>query len=256
MTSDTNATQASRTPAAPALLYEGKAKQLFATEDPDVLRIHYKDDATAFDGQKKAVIAGKGELNQAITDIFFRLLEEQGIPTHHIRRIGPRDSLVKRVAIVPLEVIVRNRVAGSMAKRYGLEEGRALPHPTVEFCLKSDRLSDPLIPEEQIVALGIATEADVAEFRRLALAVDRVLTDHLAARNVLLIDFKLEFGRCDDGSILLADEISPDTCRFWDASTLDKLDKDRFRRDLGGLTDAYTDMLHRLGGGDAAEVRS
>lgn len=256
MTTDAKTSSPSQNEVPGSLLYEGKAKELFATEDPDVLRVHYKDDATAFNGQKKAVIAGKGELNQAMTDIFFRLLEEHGIRTHHVRRIGPRDSLVRRVAIVPLEVIVRNRVAGSMATRYGLEEGRTLPHPTVEYCLKSDRLNDPLMPEAHVVALGLATEAELAEFRRLALEVDRVLTDHLAARNVLLIDFKLEFGRLPDGTILLADEISPDTCRFWDASTLDKLDKDRFRRDLGGLEDAYADMLGRLAGSGSTETRA
>lgn len=238
------------------LLYEGKAKQLFATEDPEVFRMHYKDDATAFDGQKKASISGKGQLNQAISDVFFQILESHSIQTHHMRRISDTDSLVRRVRLLPLEVIVRNRAAGSMAKRYGLEEGLALSHPTVEFCLKSDALSDPLMTEEQIVVLGLATEPQLQALRRIALAVNRVLSEHLAARDVLLIDFKLEFGHLADGTLVVADEISPDTCRFWDAKTLEKMDKDRFRRDLGGLEEAYTEMLRRLGGQLDAQVPS
>ncbi len=238
------------------LLYEGKAKQLYATEDPELLLMHYKDDATAFDGQKKATISGKGQLNQAISDVFFRLLEERRIPTHHVRRLNGTDSLVRRVTLFPLEVIVRNRVAGSMAKRYGLEEGLVLAHPTVEFDLKSDLLGDPLMTEEQIAVLGLATEAELQELRRIALEVNHVLSEHLAARDVLLVDFKLEFGRLADGTLVVADEISPDTCRFWDAKTLEKLDKDRFRRDLGGLEEAYTEMLRRLGGQLDTKARS
>ncbi len=230
------------------LLYEGKAKQLFATEDASVLRMRYKDDATAFDGTKHAVIAGKGALNNAISAIFFARLADAGVPTHYVRKVSTLECLVRRVRLFPLEVIVRNRVAGSMAKRYGLEEGIVLPRPTVEFDLKSDALHDPIVPEEQIVALGWATAEELAEIRRLALRVNDVLGQDLLGRGVILVDFKLEFGRDPDERIVVADEVSPDTCRFWDARTLEKLDKDRFRRDLGGLEEAYTEMLRRLGG--------
>jgi phosphoribosylaminoimidazole-succinocarboxamide synthase len=230
------------------LLYEGKAKQLFATEDPTLLRMRYKDDATAFDGKKHAVIAGKGQLNNAISAIFFARLEEAGVPTHFVRRLSDLECLVRRVRLFPLEVIVRNIVAGSMARRYGLEEGIVLAHPTVEFDLKNDALGDPLVTEEQIAVLGWATEEEVAEIRRLALRVNEVLSADLSGRGVVLVDFKLEFGRDPEGRIVVADEISPDTCRFWDAKTREKLDKDRFRRDLGGLEEAYAEMLRRLGG--------
>jgi len=233
------------------LLYEGKAKRMYATADPDELLMRYKDDATAFDGKKHAVIAGKGALNNAISAIFFGALDAAGVPTHYVRKLGPVECLVRRVRLFPLEVIVRNLVAGSMARRYGLEEGTPMRRPTVEFDLKSDALSDPLVTEEQIIVLGWATEDEVAEIRRLALSVNEVLSHHLSARGVILVDFKLEFGRDPDGRIVVADEISPDTCRFWDAQTRDKLDKDRFRRDLGGLEEAYTEMLRRLGGGAA-----
>lgn len=229
-------------------LYEGKAKKLFATDDPSTLLMLYKDDATAFDGKKHAVIAGKGALNNAISAIFFARLEAAGIPTHYVRKVSELECLVRRVRLFPLEVIVRNRVAGSMARRYGLEEGIVMAHPTVEFDLKSDPLGDPLVTEEQIVVLGWATADEVAEIRRLALEVNEVLSADLIARKVILVDFKLEFGRDADGRIVVADEVSPDTCRFWDAETLEKLDKDRFRRDLGGLEAAYTEMLRRLGG--------
>lgn len=230
------------------LLYEGKAKQLYATEDPGILLMRYKDDATAYDGKKHAVIAGKGALNNAISAIFFARLEAAGVPTHYVRKVSELECLVRRVRLLPLEVIVRNRVAGSMARRYGLEEGIVMAHPTVEFDLKSDSLGDPLVTEEQIVVLGWATADEVAEIRRLALGVNEVLGADLIARKVILADFKLEFGRDTDGRLVVADEVSPDTCRFWDADTLEKLDKDRFRRDLGGLEEAYAEMLRRLGG--------
>jgi phosphoribosylaminoimidazole-succinocarboxamide synthase len=230
------------------LLYEGKAKKLFATDDPNLLVMRYKDDATAFDGTKHAVIAGKGALNNAISAIFFARLEAAGVPTHYVEKRSELECLVRRVSLFPLEVIVRNRVAGSMARRYGLEEGIVLAHPTVEFDLKSDPLHDPLVTEEQIVVLGWATADEVAEIRRLALKVNAVLSADLLARKVILVDFKLEFGRDPGGRIVVADEVSPDTCRFWDADSLEKLDKDRFRRDLGGLEAAYTEMLRRLGG--------
>jgi phosphoribosylaminoimidazole-succinocarboxamide synthase len=236
------------TAASGELLYEGKAKQLFATENPTILRMRYKDDATAFDGKKHAVIAGKGALNNAISAIFFARLEAAGVPTHFVAKTGELECLVKRVRLFPLEVIVRNRVAGSMARRYGLEEGIVLAHPSVEFDLKSDPLGDPLVTEEQIALLGWATEEEIAEIRRLALRVNEVLSADLAGRGVVLVDFKLEFGRDADGRIVVADEVSPDTCRFWDSATGEKLDKDRFRRDLGGLEEAYTEMLRRLGG--------
>ena len=230
------------------LLYEGKAKRLYATAEPDELLMRYKDDATAFDGTKHAVIAGKGALNNAISAIFFARLEAAGVPTHYVRKTGPVECVVRRVRLFPLEVIVRNLVAGSMARRYGIEEGTPMAHPTVEFDLKSDALHDPLVTEEQIAVLGWASEAEVAEIRRLALRVNEVLSEDLAGRGVILVDFKLEFGRDPSGRIVIADEISPDTCRFWDATTREKLDKDRFRRDLGGLEEAYVEMLRRLGG--------
>jgi len=233
------------------LLYEGKAKMLFATETPHLLRMRYKDDATAFDGTKHATIAGKGALNNAISAIFFARLEAAGIPTHYVRKLNDLECLVREVRLFPLEVIVRNRVAGSMARRYGLEEGRILAHPSVEFDLKSDALHDPLVTEEQTVLLGWASQEELDAIRALALRVNEVLADDLRGRGVILVDFKLEFGRDEAGTIVVADEVSPDTCRFWDASTLDKLDKDRFRRDLGGLEEAYREMLRRLGGGRA-----
>ena len=233
------------------LLYEGKAKQLYATDRPGILRMRYKDDATAFNGVKHALIDGKGALNNAISAIFFARLAAAGIPTHYVEKTGPIECLVRKVRLFPLEVIVRNLVAGSMAKRYGIEEGTPLARPTVEFDLKNDALGDPLVTEEQVELLGWATAEEVAEIRRLALEVNRVLGEDLRARGVILVDFKLEFGRDEAGRIVVADEVSPDTCRFWDAKTRERLDKDRFRRDLGGLEEAYTEMLRRLGGGAA-----
>ncbi len=232
------------------LLYEGKAKQIFATSDPKLYWVRYKDDATAFDGKKRATIAGKGELNNRISAIFFDRLGQAGIPHHFVRRLSPTEQLVRKVTIVPLEVVVRNRAAGSMARRLGLEEGMVLTRPIVELYYKDDALGDPLVNDDHALVLGWVTEAELAEMKRLALAVNDVLQAVLIERDVLLVDFKLEFGRTDSGQLLLADEISPDTCRFWDRNTLEKLDKDRFRRDLGGVTEAYQEMLRRLGGTD------
>lgn len=230
------------------MMYEGKAKQIFATDDAAQVVVRYKDDATAFNGAKKGTIADKGVLNNKITTFFFEMLEQNGVPTHFVQRLDDREQLVKKLQIIPLEVIVRNRCAGSMAKRYGREEGEVLAMPTLEFCLKDDALDDPLINEYHILALGIADREELDEIARLAFEVNRVLSEFLATKNVILVDFKLEFGKDVDGKILLGDEISPDTCRFWDADTLEKLDKDRFRRDLGNVEEAYHEMLRRLTG--------
>jgi phosphoribosylaminoimidazole-succinocarboxamide synthase len=230
------------------MLYEGKAKQIFATDDPTLVVVHYKDDATAFDGKKRGTIVGKGEMNNRITAIFFAMLGEQGVDTHFVERLSERDQLVKKVSIVPIEVVVRNIAAGSLSKRLGLPEGQDLPHPIVELYYKSDELGDPLINDDHIAILKLATPEQVAQIRRTALAINDILRAYLAERRVLLVDFKLEFGTEAAGTLLLADEISPDTCRFWDADTREKLDKDRFRRDLGGVEAAYQDMLRRLGG--------
>jgi len=229
-------------------LYEGKAKKIFRTSDPQVYWVEYKDDATAFNGEKKGTIIGKGEMNNRITAIFFDLLKQYGIDNHFIRILSDREQLVRKVTIIPLEVVVRNVAAGSLAKRLGMEEGTALPQPVIEFYYKRDDLGDPLVNPSHIDVLGIATASDRQKLEELALAVNRVLQGYLAERNVRLIDFKLEFGRTDDGEILLADEISPDTCRFWDSVTGEKMDKDRFRRDLGHVEEAYQEMLRRLGG--------
>lgn len=229
-------------------LYEGKAKRIFRTSDPDVYWVEYKDDATAFNGEKKGTIVGKGELNNRITAIFFDMLRENGIDNHFVELLSPREQLVRRVEIIPLEVVVRNVAAGSLAKRLGMPEGTALPQPVVEFYYKDDALGDPLVNTSHIKVLGIASDADLAKLEELGIKVNEILRSYLAARNVNLIDFKLEFGRRPDGTILLADEISPDTCRFWDAETGEKMDKDRFRRDLGNVEEAYREMLRRLGG--------
>lgn len=229
-------------------LYEGKAKRIFRTSDPDLYLVEYKDDATAFNGEKKGTIVGKGEMNNRITTIFFELLREQGIDNHFVELLSPREQLVRRVEIIPLEVVVRNVAAGSLAKRLGMTEGTALPQPVVEFYYKNDALGDPLVNTSHIKVLGIATEADLAELEEFGIRINEILRSYLATREVMLIDFKLEFGRRPDGTILLADEISPDTCRFWDAKTGEKLDKDRFRRDLGNVEEAYQEMLRRLGG--------
>ena len=229
------------------MLYEGKAKQVFKMENPDLYRIHYKDDATAFNGEKKGTIHEKGVLNNKITSFFFTMLNEAGIPTHFVERIDDRDQIVKALDIVPLEVIVRNIAAGSMAKRFGLEEGTPLQHPILEFCYKNDDLGDPFANESQITALGWATQDQLTAIKDITMKVNDILKDFLATKKVKLVDFKLEFGS-HKGQILLGDEISPDTCRFWDADTNEKLDKDRFRRDLGNVEEAYHEMLFRLTG--------
>jgi phosphoribosylaminoimidazole-succinocarboxamide synthase len=229
-------------------LYEGKAKRIYRTSLADQYWVEYKDDATAFNGEKKGTITGKGELNNRITAIFFTLLKERGIDNHFIRLLSPTEQLVRKVEIIPLEVVVRNIAAGSLAKRLGMAEGTALPHPVVEFYYKDDALGDPLVNHSHIKVLGVASEDDLAVLERIGLQVNEVLQEYLRERGVILVDFKLEFGRTPEGEILLADEISPDTCRFWDAETMEKLDKDRFRRDLGNVEEAYREMLKRLGG--------
>jgi len=230
------------------LLYEGKAKKIYRTSIQDQYWVEYKDDATAFNGEKKGQIAGKGELNNRITSIFFTLLKEKGVDNHFVKMISAREQIVRKVEIIPLEVVIRNLAAGSLAKRLGMEEGTPLPHPVVEFYYKNDALGDPLVNPSHIKVLGAASEADLAELERIGLLVNGILRAYLRERGVILVDFKLEFGRTPEGTILLADEISPDTCRFWDAETGEKLDKDRFRRDLGNVEGAYQEMLKRLGG--------
>ena len=228
------------------LLYEGKAKKVYATNDPDACIVSYKDDATAFNGQKKGTIVGKGVVNNRMSNYLFRLLEKEGVPTHFVEELDERDTLVKKVEIVPLEVIVRNKAAGSLAKRLGLEEGTPMRVPVLEFCYKNDALGDPMVNETHILAAGFATKEEIDEISRMALKVNEVLCKFFLHVNVELIDFTLEFGRFH-GKILLADEISPDTCRFWDVNTHEKLDKDRFRRDLGGVEEAYAEMMKRIG---------
>jgi phosphoribosylaminoimidazole-succinocarboxamide synthase len=230
------------------LLYEGKAKKVYMTDDANVLWIEYKDSATAFNGEKKATIAGKGRLNNEITSLLFSKLCEAGIPNHFIQKLSATEQLVKKVTIIPLEVVVRNVVAGSLTKRLGIPEGTYLEKPLIEFYYKNDGLGDPLLLEDHIAILKLATSEQIAVLKELALKVNDVLTKHFAERCVRLIDFKLEFGVDSEGAILLADEISPDTCRLWDMETNEKLDKDVFRRDLGNLTDAYETILQRLGG--------
>ena len=227
-------------------LYEGKAKKVFATEDPDVVIVDYKDDATAFNGEKKDQILGKGKINNQISGMIFDLLADAGIPSHYLGQLSETEQLVQAVEIVPLEVVVRNVAAGSISKRLGIEEGTPLAFPIVEFFYKDDNLGDPLITDEHIRILDLATEAEVAEIKDKALAVNAALTDLFAKCGIRLIDFKLEFGRDSDGNILLADEVSPDTCRLWDEVTHEKLDKDRFRRDLGNVEGAYQEILRRM----------
>ena len=230
------------------LLYEGKAKKVYGTENPDLCIVSYKDDATAFNGQKKGQIAGKGVVNNKTTNHLMQMLEEKGIPTHYVQELSERDTLVKRVIIVPLEVIVRNRAAGSLSKRLGLPEGTPLQQTVLEFCYKNDELGDPMVNDYHILALGLATKEEIEQISRLALAVNTHLSEYLLPLGIELIDFKLEFGKTAEGEIVLADEISPDTCRFWDAKTGEKLDKDRFRRDLGQVEEAYQEVLRRLMG--------
>ena len=228
-------------------LYEGKAKKVFATDDPNLYIVSYKDDATAFNGKKKGTIAGKGIINNRMSNRLMGRLEKAGIPTHLVEELSERETLVKRVKIVPLEVIVRNISAGSFAKRFGVEEGIVFEQPTIEFSYKNDELGDPLMNTYHAIALKLATREEIERIKELAFKVNEFLKAFMKARNVDLVDFKLEFGRLSDGTIVLADEISPDTCRFWDSTTHEKLDKDRFRRDLGNVEDAYQEMMKRLG---------
>ena len=227
-------------------LYEGKAKKVFKTDDPEKLIVSYKDDATAFNGLKKGTIAGKGVINNQMSNRLMKLLEQEGVPTHFVEELSERETLVKRVSIVPLEVIVRNISAGSFAKRYGVEEGIVFKSPTIEYSYKNDALGDPLLNRYHALALGLATEAELDTIERYSFKVNEVLSAFWRDCGVTLVDFKLEFGRLSDGTIVLADEISPDTCRLWDTKTKEKLDKDRFRRDLGGVEDAYKEIMGRL----------
>ncbi|MGM9646668.1 MAG: phosphoribosylaminoimidazolesuccinocarboxamide synthase [Eubacteriales bacterium] len=229
-----------------AQLYEGKAKKVFQTDDPELLIVSYKDDATAFNGLKKGTIAGKGVINNQMSNLLMQKLEKAGIPTHFVEELSERETLVKKVSIVPLEVIVRNIAAGSFSKRYGVEEGVVFDAPTVEFSYKNDDLGDPLLNTYHALALKLATPEEIATIERYALAVNEELKTFWKSCGVTLVDFKLEFGRLCDGTIVLADEISPDTCRLWDSATGEKLDKDRFRRDLGGVEDAYIEVMKRL----------
>ncbi len=231
------------------LLYEGKAKKVYATRDPERLIVSYKDDATAFNGLKKGTIRGKGAINNQMSNLLMARLEKEGVPTHLVEELNDLETLVKRVSIVPLEVIVRNIAAGSFSKRYGVEEGVVFEQPTFELSYKNDGLGDPLLNDDHAVALGLASREELALIRKYALAVNRVLGEIWRACGIILVDFKVEFGRLGDGTIVLADEISPDTCRLWDAETQEKLDKDRFRRDLGGVEEAYVRVMERLANG-------
>mgnify|MGYP003302432155 FL=1 len=228
------------------LLYEGKAKKVYQTEMAQRLIVEYKDDATAFNGLKKGTIVGKGIINNKMSNRLMQRLEDAGIPTHFVTELNDRETVVKRVSIVPLEVIVRNIAAGSFSMRYGVEEGTVFEQPTIEFSYKNDSLGDPLLNMDHAKALKLATDAEIATIRTMALRINEILKSFWAECGVTLVDFKLEFGRLSDGTIILADEISPDTCRLWDAKTGDKLDKDRFRRDLGGVEDAYAEIMRRL----------
>ena len=229
-------------------LYEGKAKIMYATEHPEELLVYYKDDATAGNGAKKGTIAGKGIMNNKMTAFFFDLLAKHGIEHHYLSMPSEREMLVKKLEIIPLEVIIRNVAAGSLAKRLGLEEGVPMKMPIIEFCYKNDDLGDPMVNRYHILAVDLATEAELDEIERVSLKINEILVKFLKEKKVDLIDFKLEFGRDKDGKVILADEISPDNCRFWDSDTHEKLDKDRFRRDLGNVEDAYKEMLKRLTG--------
>ena len=228
-------------------LYEGKAKKVFATDDEDIVIVDYKDDATAFNGLKKGTIAGKGVINNKMSNMMFRIMEQHGIPTHFFEELSDRETAVKKVQIVPLEVIIRNTAAGSFSKRYGVPEGTKLPSTVLEFSYKNDELGDPLINDSQALAMQLATPEEIDTIKNMALRVNEVMKEFFKTLNINLIDFKLEFGKDSEGRILLADEISPDTCRFWDSKTHEKLDKDRFRRDMGGVEDAYIEVFKRLG---------
>lgn len=230
------------------MLYEGKAKKVFATENPNEVVIYYKDDATAFNGLKKGTIMDKGIMNNTITTFFFDLLGKNGIPHHQIQKLSEREALCKKVHIIPLEVVTRNIAAGSLAKKMGVEEGYVLKKPIIEFCYKNDDLGDPMINDDYAEAFGIATDAQVREIKALTLKINDILKKFLAERKIRLVDFKMEFGTDADGKVILADEITPDTARLWDWDTNEKLDKDRFRRDLGNVEEAYHEVIHRLTG--------
>ncbi len=227
-------------------IYEGKAKKVFETSDPDLCIVSYKDDATAFNGEKKGTIVGKGVVNNKMSNFMFKLLEEKGIKTDYVEELNDRDTVLKRVEIVPLEVIVRNKAAGSLSKRLGLPEGTPMKTTVLEFCYKNDDLGDPIVNEYHILAAGLATKEEIDTIAAMALKINEVMIEFFKSVNIDLIDFKLEFGRFK-GEILLADEISPDTCRFWDVNTQEKLDKDRFRRDMGGVEEAYAEVMRRIG---------
>ena len=227
-------------------IYEGKAKKVYATDDPELVIVDYKDDATALDGLKKGTIAGKGVINNQMTNRLMDKMEKAGIPTHFVKELSQRETLVKKVSIVPLEVIVRNISAGHFASRYGVEEGIVFDQPTIEFSYKNDDLHDPLLNEYHAIALKLATREEIDLIKKYAFGVNEVLKAFWAECGVTLVDFKLEFGKTSDGTIVLADEISPDTCRLWDSKTHEKLDKDRFRRDMGGVEDAYAEIMKRL----------
>ena len=231
-----------------AQLYEGKAKKVFATNDPDLVIVDYKDDATAFNGVKKGTITGKGVINNKMTNYMFKMLEKEGVPTHLVEELSDRETLVKKVSIVPLEVIIRNVAAGSFSKRMGVEEGKALLCPILEYSYKNDDLGDPFINDYYALALGLCTKEELDTIAKYAFKVNEFMVKFFKGIGVDLIDFKIEFGKTSDGKIILADEISPDTCRFWDSKTHEKLDKDRFRRDMGGVEDAYKEMMHRVFG--------
>ncbi len=233
-----------------AQMYEGKAKKVFATNDENYCIVSYKDDATAFNGLKKGTIAGKGVVNNKMSNYLMQQLEKIGIPTHYVEELNDRETVVKKVSIVPLEVIVRNIAAGSFSKRFGVEEGRVLLCPTLEYCYKDDELGDPMVNDYHIIACGWATKEELDTISDYTFKINAFLKDFFKKINIDLVDFKIEFGKTKDGQIILADEISPDTCRFWDATTHEKLDKDRFRRDLGGVEEAYTEMMNRIFGGN------
>ena len=227
-------------------LYEGKAKKVFTTDDPELLIVSYKDDATAFNGLKKGTISGKGVINNRMSNLMMQQLEKKGVPTHFVEELNDRETLVKKVSIVPLEVIIRNIAAGSFSKRYGVEEGFLFDEPTIEFSYKNDELGDPLLNEYHALAMKLATKEAIETIKKYAFCVNDFLIDFWKKCGVTLVDFKLEFGKLSDGSIVLADEISPDTCRLWDIKTGEKLDKDRFRRDMGGVEEAYQEIMKRL----------
>ena len=227
-------------------LYEGKAKKVFASDDPNLVIVSYKDDATAFNGEKKGTIAGKGAINNVMSNHMFQLLEQQGVPTHFVEQLSDRETVVKKVSIVPLEVIVRNISAGSFAKRYGVKEGIVFDEPTFELSYKNDDLGDPLMNDYHAIALKLATREEIELIKSMTFKVNEVMKQYFDTLNVTLVDFKLEFGKTSDGEIVLADEISPDTCRLWDKTTGEKLDKDRFRRDMGGVEEAYQEIMKRV----------